>query len=196
VTSVASAPNGGDIRAHTRPRDNVYLDPIFFEDLKHANMSEAACRARGENKPNLATTHLAAQAPKMASKLSRIAVPQVAVNRALERLLDIAAQAVSLLQALQIDNGLDSNALVLTRVRFAAKQIQFKEAPFVLSKHWIDRAAATEDFHERFDREFLRRLDDYMPKLALGTIEHACERSSEGIMTRPVDSLNKNVWDV
>ena len=25
---------------------------------------------------------------------------------------------------------------------------------------------------ERFDREFLRRFDDYMPKLALGTIEH------------------------
>ena len=31
VTSVASAPNCGDIRAHTRPRDNVYLDLIFFE---------------------------------------------------------------------------------------------------------------------------------------------------------------------
>ena len=156
-------------------------------------MSEAAGRARGEDEPDLATTHLATQATKMAGKLSRIAGPQVTVNRALQRLLDI-AQPVSILQALQVDNGLDGDAPMPTRVRGKADSIQ--RGSFVLSKHWIHRAAATEDFHERFDREFLRRFDDYMPKLALGTIEHACQRSSEGIMTRPVDSLNQNVWDV
>ena len=84
---------------------------IFFEHLKHAHMSEAARRARGENEPNLAPAHLATQPTKVPRKLSRIAAPQVAMNWALERLLDIAAQPVSILQALQKDKGLDGDRL-------------------------------------------------------------------------------------
>ena len=92
-------------------------------------MSEAARRARGENEPDLRTTHLATQATKVRGKLSRSRGPQVTVNWALQRLLDIAAQPVSILQVLQIDNGLDGDAPMPTRVRFAAKQIQFKDSP-------------------------------------------------------------------
>ena len=47
------------------PADDIHLDAVLFEHLKHSDVGKPARRAGRKGQPDLASAHFAAQPPKV-----------------------------------------------------------------------------------------------------------------------------------